>query len=67
MEEVARDYAPKGLKVYTVDVTGSPDTAATYGVMAVPTLLFFKAGQVREQAGFLPKSKLIQKVEKVLS
>jgi thioredoxin-like negative regulator of GroEL len=33
----------------------------------VPTLLVFKAGQVREQMmGFLPKEKIVEKIDVVL-
>lgn len=67
VEEVAKDYKPKGVKVGKVDVDESPDLAAQFGVMAVPTLLFFKGGQVRDQAPFSPKAKIAEKLDRVLS
>lgn len=64
VEEVARDYASKGVKVGKVDVDANQDIAAQFGVMSVPTLLFFKNGKVVDQAvGVLPKAKLSQKLD----
>lgn len=49
VEEVANAYAGR-VKVCKLDVDGSPNTAAQYGIRSIPTILFFKAGQ---QAGQL--------------
>ena len=68
VDEIARDYAPKGVKVGKVDIDENQDLAARYGVMAVPTLLLFRGGQVRDQStGVLPKAKLAQKLDKALA
>ncbi len=68
VEEVAKDYAAKGVKVGKVDIDENQDLAAQYGVMAVPTLLVFKGGQVRDQStGVLPRAKLAQKLDKILN
>ena len=67
VDEVAQNYASKGLKVGKVDVSVDPDLASTYGIFSVPTLLFFKGGQVRSQTGFMPKGKLTEKVEQFLA
>ncbi len=32
--------------IYKVDVDENPDLAAEYGVMSIPTLVYFKAGKV---------------------
>lgn len=49
VDEVATAFAGK-VKVCKLDVDGSPNTAAQYGIRSIPTILFFKAG---EQAGQL--------------
>ena len=67
VEEIAKDYAAKGVKVGAVDIDENQELAARYGVMSVPTLLLFKGGQVKNQAvGAMPKAKLAQFVDKVL-
>jgi thioredoxin 1 len=45
----------------------SPGTAAKFGVLSVPTLLFFSGGQVKDQyVGVLSKKALADRVDKVL-
>ena len=66
VEEIAKDYAAKGVKVGKVDVDENQDLAAQYGVMSVPTLFFFKGGQVKDQyKGLLPKAKLAEKLNRI--
>lgn len=48
MDELAVAYDGR-LKIAKVDIQESPDVATQFGVMAVPTLLFMKAGEVKEQ------------------
>ncbi len=51
------------VKIYKVDIEKSPDLAAKYSVLAVPTLIFFKNGKPVDQAGFLEKDQLSRKIE----
>ncbi len=68
VEEIAKDYGAKGLKVGAVDIDENQELAARYGVMSVPTLLLFKGGEVKNQTvGAMPKAKLAQFVDKVLA
>ena len=68
VEEVAKDYAGKGVKVGKVDVDENQDLAARYGVMSVPSLFFFKNGQIKAQhLGLLKKDKLAQKLDQILA
>jgi thioredoxin 1 len=47
-----------------LNVEESPDVAARYNVITLPTLLLLKGGQVVEQrVGLISKDKLIQLVE----
>ena len=63
VEEIARDYDGK-LKVVKLDVDANGDTASTYGVMSIPTLLLFKDGQeVQRIVGFRQKERLLKDIQ----
>lgn len=63
VEELAREYEGK-VKVGKLNVDGSPQIAAKYGVMSIPTVILFKNGQeAGREVGFSGKEgykKLIQ-------
>ncbi|MCQ2200814.1 MAG: thioredoxin [Bacteroidales bacterium] len=66
VEQIAEEYAGK-VKVGKLDTEANPDTAAQMGVMAIPTLLFFKNGQVRQKmTGMVSKSKIAQTLDTLL-
>ena len=66
VEGLAKDYAGK-VKFVQVDIDESRQTPANYGIMAVPTLIFFKKGQVADKVtGFKPKAVLAQHLDKLL-
>ncbi|MCA0989674.1 thioredoxin [Pseudalkalibacillus hwajinpoensis] len=47
------------LKIVQLDVDSNPETARKYDVMSIPTLLFFKDGELVENAvGFRTKEEL---------
>jgi thioredoxin 1 len=63
LEELARDYANK-IKIGKINVDENPKITSLYGIMSIPTLIFFKNGKVLEQAvGVLSKSELKKKIE----
>lgn len=65
VDAIAADYGDR-LKVVKVDIDRSPGTAAKFGVLAVPTLLLFQGGQVKDQyVGLLSKKALADRVDKV--
>jgi len=56
------------LVVTTLDVDANPQTAMTYGVMGLPTLLLFKDGEpVDRIVGFQPKARLLKRLQPHLS
>ena len=56
------------LRVVKLNVDDNPQTAASYNVMSIPTLLLFKNGQVAHQiVGALPKNRLVQEIEPALA
>ena len=66
VEAVAADYAGR-LKVAQLDIDKAQATAVKYGIMSVPTLLFFKEGKVKDQLmGYIPKDKLVEKIDLIL-
>jgi thioredoxin 1 len=66
VEELAREYHGK-VKIGKLDVEESPRTATHYGVMSIPTLIFFKHGKVTDQVvGILNKHELKKKIEENL-
>lgn len=68
MEEVSGEFAgqAKFVKV-NVEDADTEEVAATYGVYAVPTLLFFKGGQpVDKLMGLVAKPKLVEHVKSLI-
>jgi thioredoxin 1 len=67
LEEVARDMGER-VKVAKLDVDSNNKTAGKYNIMSIPSLLFFKNGQVVDQViGAIPKAQLVSRIEKVLA
>jgi thioredoxin 1 len=67
LEEVAAEMADQ-VKVAKLDVDSNNKTAGKYNIMSIPSLLFFKNGEVVDQVvGAVPKAQLIQRLEKVLA
>lgn len=62
LDELADEQAGK-LKVCKVNVDENAELATQYGIRAIPTLLLFKGGQVKEQVvGVVGKKDLQKKV-----
>jgi len=67
LEEVATEYDGK-LKIAKMDVDSNTKVASQYGIMSIPTLLFFKNGQLVDQViGAIPKAQLVNRLAKVLA
>lgn len=63
LEEVAEKYADK-VKFVKLDVDSNPSTPPKFGVRGIPTLIFFKDGQVAAtQVGLLNQGDLAQFIE----
>ena len=63
VEQIAQDYAGK-VKVLGLDAHNNYDTASAYGIMGIPTLLFFKDGkEVGRLIGAHPKDKIVGEIK----
>lgn len=63
VEEVANEYAGKAV-VGKVNVDHNPAVAQKYGIRSIPTILFFKNGEIVDrQVGAVPKAALVKKLE----
>ncbi len=63
VEELANDYEGKAV-VAKVNVDENPEITAKYGIRNIPTILFFKDGEVVDKTvGALPKGKLAEKLD----
>ncbi len=66
VSELAEDYKDK-VVVGKVDVDSNPDVAMKYGIRNIPTILFFKDGEVADkQVGAVPKNVLASKIDSLL-
>ncbi|MFH1372249.1 MAG: thioredoxin [bacterium] len=66
LEEVAGEYGDR-VKVTKVDVDANSVVAGKFGIMSIPSLLFFKNGEeVDRVIGAIPKAQLTSRLEKVL-
>src|SRR3989338_10828274 len=66
LEELAKEYVKK-MKIGKLDVDENPKIPSQYGIMSIPTLIFFKKGKAVEQlVGALGKAELKRKIEEHL-
>jgi thioredoxin 1 len=66
VHELAEEYAGKAV-CGKVDVDNNVNISSKYGIRNIPTILFFKNGEVVDkQVGAVPKKALAEKIEKLL-
>ncbi len=66
MDELAEEYAGR-VKIGKLDVDANQQTAIKYGVRSIPTVLYFKDGEVKDMViGAVNKSVFKEKLEKLL-
>ncbi|MBL4693870.1 thioredoxin [Candidatus Gracilibacteria bacterium] len=62
IDELAKEYDGKW-KIGKCDIDASPEMAKKYGIQSIPTILFFKGGEVVDKAmGFQAKDALKEKL-----
>jgi thioredoxin 1 len=63
VDQLAEQYADKGLVVGKVDVDVNPGMSGRFGIRSIPSVLFFKDGKhVDTVVGAVPKAYLEKKV-----
>ncbi|MDD3566982.1 MAG: thioredoxin [Bacteroidales bacterium] len=66
VEQIAEEFEGKAV-VGKVDVDSNPGVAGRFGIRNIPTILFFKNGEVADkQVGAVPKATLVSKLEALL-
>lgn len=66
IEELSETFSDK-IKFVKCNVDNNPITPGKYGIKAIPTLIFFKDGQVAEQiTGMVAKSKIEETINNIL-
>jgi thioredoxin 1 len=62
VEELAKEYGDKAV-IGKVNVDHNPNISTNFGIRNIPTILFFKNGQVVDkQVGAVPKANLAAKL-----
>ena len=66
VEELNKDYEGKAV-IGKVDVDSNPGISMKLGIRNIPTILFFKGGQIADkQVGAVPKNTLSAKIDALL-
>jgi thioredoxin 1 len=56
------------VRVVKLNVDDNPNTAARYNIMAIPTILLFKGGNVAHTIqGAMPKNRIVNEIEPALA
>lgn len=67
IEELAEEYAGKAF-IGKIDIEESPEITENFGIMSVPTVLFFKNGELQEDkiVGLASKQDLKNRIEALI-
>ncbi|MFB6317334.1 thioredoxin [Saccharicrinis sp. FJH54] len=66
VEDMSSEYDGKAV-VAKLNVDENPEVCSKYGIRNIPTVLFFKGGEVADkQVGAVPKNILVQKLDNLL-
>lgn len=66
IDDLAKEFDGK-VKIGKVNVDENRNLAGNYGVMSIPTLIFFKDGQnVGQLVGYTAKSALVKKIDSLV-
>ena len=64
--ELSDDYSGRAV-ITKMDVDSNPGTAAKFGIRNIPTILFFKNGEVADkQVGAVPKNNFVIKLKALI-
>ena len=67
VEELASEYADKGLRVGKLNVDSNPSVTTRFRVTSIPSILFFKDGELVDKViGAVPRPHLEEKIQQHL-
>lgn len=67
VKEIAKEFDGKA-KVCKVDVDANMEISRQFGIRSIPTLLYFKDGEVKDQViGAVPKDQLVRRLEPLVA
>jgi len=67
VEELAKEMDSEKVTITKCDVQSEPSLAAQYSITSIPSILFFKDGEVMDQiVGVVPKKTLEEKINALL-
>ncbi len=67
IEELAEKFEGK-MKIGKINVDENPGTAQKYEVLGIPSLKFFKNGEIIDEiTGLQPKEVIVEKIENLIS
>lgn len=65
--EISLEWADRGVRVVKVNVDRAPETAASFEIRSIPTLVFFRDGEpLFEMVGLVPKPVLERELGEIL-
>ena len=66
VSELSEDYKDRAV-ITKMDVDSNPATSARFGIRNIPTILFFKGGDIADkQVGAVPKTILAAKIDALI-
>jgi thioredoxin 1 len=66
VDEIAKDFEGK-IEVAKCNIDDADEIAAKYGIRSIPTLLFFKDGEVADKTvGFVNKTEIEKRINNLL-
>ncbi len=67
IEELAEKFEGR-MKIGKINVDENPETAKKYEVLGIPSLKFFKNGEIIDEiTGLQPKEVIVEKIENLIS
>lgn len=67
IDELAKEFEGKDIKIVKLDVDQANATAQKFDIMSIPTVLYFKNGELKDTTmGLLPKDVLKNKIEELI-
>lgn len=68
LEEISSEYYDRGLQFYKIDVDAYNKILDEYTINSVPTILFFREGEIiRKLKGFYKKDSIVEVIQNEMS